>query len=109
MQTASSTVDGISGALGLGFRGSSLIMAAPFWEALISGSQLASPEFAIYLRRAPSMNSRPDNGGGVLTLGGTNTTLFIGDIDFVDIPSTELVKLWLLSLTSKYLCLCSVY
>lgn len=39
--------------------------------------------------------------GGVFTLGGTNSSLFTGDIDFVDIPPVDAAAgVWSLPITS---------
>lgn len=91
----------VSGILGLAFQGIAETKAVPFWQALINDNQLSAPEFGIYLRRAPATNNIQDIPGGVFTLGGTNATLFSGDIDFVNMPSTGSGTFWLLSLTSK--------
>ncbi|KAF5314253.1 hypothetical protein D9619_012012 [Psilocybe cf. subviscida] len=87
----------VSGILGFAFQGLAATKAVPFWQALINTNQLTSPEFSFYLGRAPSGNDVPDIDGGVFTLGGTNETLFSGDVEFVDMPPTE--RNWVLSLT----------
>lgn len=95
----------VSGILGFAFQGLAATKAVPFWQALINTNQLTSPEFSFYLGRAPSGNDVPDIDGGVFTLGGTNETLFSGDVEFVDMPPTE--RNWVLSLTGKLLYLCA--
>ncbi|KAF5327777.1 hypothetical protein D9619_004889 [Psilocybe cf. subviscida] len=88
----------VSGIMGLAFQGIASTKAVPFWQALISSNQLSSPEFAFWLDRAPLTNQQQDISGGVFTLGGTNSSLFTGDIDFVNMPSGP-ETFWLLSLT----------
>ncbi|KAF5328713.1 hypothetical protein D9619_011734 [Psilocybe cf. subviscida] len=90
----------VSGILGLAFQGIAETKAVPFWQALITDKQLTSPEFGFYLRRAPATNRVQDIPGGVFTLGGTNGTLFSGDIDFVNMPATGAGTFWLLSMTA---------
>jgi cathepsin D len=88
----------VSGILGLAFQGIAETKAVPFWQALVNSNQLTSPEFAFWLDRAPVTNRQQDISGGVFTLGGTNSSLFTGDIDFVNMPSGQ-ETFWLLSLT----------
>ncbi|KAH9961535.1 aspartic peptidase domain-containing protein [Russula dissimulans] len=77
-------IDGqLSGIMGLAFQGIAVDQAVPFWQALINQNQLTSPQFCFaftrFLNDASATNEEP---GGVMTLGGTNTTLFQGSIDF---------------------------
>jgi cathepsin D len=88
----------VSGIMGLAFQGIAETNAVPFWQALVNSKQLTSPEFAFWLDRAPLTNRQQDISGGVFTLGGTNSSLFTGDIDFVNMPSGA-ETFWLLSLT----------
>lgn len=92
----------VSGIMGLAFQGIAETKAVPFWQALINSNQLSAPEFAFWLDRAPLTNQQQDISGGVFTLGGTNSSLFTGDIDFVNMPSGQ-ETFWLLSLTGTYL------
>ena len=89
----------ISGLMGLAFQTLASTKAVPFWQAVTD--QLDAPEMSIWLSR----NLNPDNQtsiapGGVFTLGGTNSTLFSGDIEYLNLVSTP--SFWLLTLTSKY-------
>lgn len=97
----SGLLDGdVSGIMGLAFPAIAETKAVPFWQALANGNQLSSPEFGFWLDRAPATNKQQDIAGGTFTLGGTNASLFSGDIDFVNMPSgTE--TFWLLSLASE--------
>jgi len=87
----------VSGLMGLAFQSLASTGAVPFWQALINNNQLSAPEMSFWLSRDPS-NSQVLEPGGVFTLGGTNSTLYTGDIDFVDMPSGE-PSFWLLTLS----------
>lgn len=92
----------LSGIMGLAFPGIAKTTTVPFWQALVNNNQLSSPELSFWLDRAPSTNRQQDISGGVFTLGGTNASLFSGDIDFVNMP-TGTETFWLLSLSSQLL------
>jgi len=47
-------------------------------------------------------NAQAEEAGGVFTLGGTNSTLFTGDIEFLNMPNTT-PSFWLLQLSSKWI------
>ncbi|KAJ7279737.1 aspartic peptidase domain-containing protein [Mycena rebaudengoi] len=70
-----------SGSLGLGFPPKSPTTNASFWRALLAEQQGTSPEFGLWVSR-PSNSS---NKGAVLTLGGTNSSFFTGDVEFLDL------------------------
>ncbi|EDR06999.1 uncharacterized protein LACBIDRAFT_299501 [Laccaria bicolor S238N-H82] len=69
-----------SGLMGLAFPAIVSTKSTPFWQPL--GSQLAKDE----------------EPGGVFTLGGTNLTLFTGEIDFLNMPSGT-PTFWLLTMS----------
>ena len=97
-----------SGIIGLAFQPLAASRSTPFWEALAEGSQLSSPEFSFWLTRvsgtaAANSNANPNNQpGGAFTLGGVNQTLFVGDIDFVDLPSGVTPSFWYLELQCEF-------
>ncbi|KAF8893589.1 aspartic peptidase domain-containing protein [Infundibulicybe gibba] len=103
-QTSQDLVDDpVSGIMGLAFNGISSTHSTPFWQALASGGQLTAPEMAFWLTRFIDDQSAMDNEpGGAFTLGGTNSSLFQGDIDFVNMPTSpqESNTFWLLSMSS---------
>ncbi|EDR12034.1 aspartic peptidase A1 [Laccaria bicolor S238N-H82] len=73
----------VSGIMGLAFSAIAATNSTPFWQAL--GSQLAAPEMAFYLTRfQDDVNAKDEEPGGVFTLGGTNSTLYTGDIEFLN-------------------------
>ena len=70
----------LAGIMGLAFQGTD---AVPFWQALINENSLTNPEFSFFLTRfIDDPNAQIEEPGGVFTLGGTNATLFQGNIDF---------------------------
>ncbi|KAJ6551178.1 aspartic peptidase domain-containing protein [Mycena capillaripes] len=84
----------VSGLMGLGFQALAETQAAPFWQALATNNQLSAAEMAFQLTRSTSQADEP---GGTFTLGGTNSSLFTGDIEFHDLVGTP--SFWLLSLS----------
>jgi len=85
--------------MGLAFQSLASTGAPPFWQAIISNNQLDAPEMSFWLGRNPSPANQtslaPD---GIFTLGGTNSTLFSGDIEYLNLVSTP--SFWLLTLSS---------
>lgn len=89
----------VSGLIGLAFQPIAQSQASPFWETLANGNQFSSPEMAFWLTRFDNVADATQNEpGGAFTLGGTNSSLFTGDIDFVNIPSDVTPSFWLLPL-----------
>ncbi|KAL9711468.1 hypothetical protein Ac2012v2_004539 [Leucoagaricus gongylophorus] len=89
----------LSGIMGLAFKAIASTGATPFWEALSNGGQLQTKEMSFWLNRLSDDGSAPDVAfGGIFTLGGTNTSLFSGDVEFINLPGSE-PSFWLLSLT----------
>jgi cathepsin D len=89
--------------MGLGFQTIASTQAVPWWQALLNSNQLSSPLFSFWITR---FNNDPSaqavEPGGVLTMGGTNSSLYTGDIDFVNMPAGSTPSFWLLSLTSAF-------
>lgn len=81
---SSGLVDGeLNGIMGLAFQGIANSQAVPFWQALVNNNQLTNPELSFYITRfVNNQNAKTEEPGGVLTIGGTNSTLFQGNIDF---------------------------
>ncbi|KZV73515.1 acid protease [Peniophora sp. CONT] len=84
------------GILGLGFQRNAETGATPLWQALVNAGELSSPEMSFFLTRfldiATITESDP---GGTFTLGGTNSSLFKGDIEFNVFPNGTQPGLWL--------------
>ncbi|KAF9449184.1 acid protease [Macrolepiota fuliginosa MF-IS2] len=90
----------LSGIMGLAFDTIASTQSTPFWQALSDGGQLTNKEMAFWLNRLKDDQGATDAAfGGVFTLGGTNSSLFSGDIDFVNMPGTQR-SFWLLTTTA---------
>jgi cathepsin D len=91
-----------SGLMGLGFQTIASTQAVPFWQELLNNNKFSAPEMSIWLNRfnnVPSATPEEQN-GGAFTLGGTNSSLFTGDIEFLDMPSGTTPSFWLLSMSA---------
>lgn len=90
----------VSGLMGLAFQALASTEATPFWQALSNNKLLDTLEMSFWLARDLNPVSETSLApGGVFTLGGTNSSLFSGDIEFLNLASTP--SFWLLPLTSK--------
>ena len=105
-QTSDGLLDApVSGIMGLGFQTIASTNAVPWWQALLNANDFSSPMFAFWITRFGDVpNASAEEPGGVLTLGGTNSSLFQGSIDYVDMPSGATPSFWLLSLTRALHC-----
>ncbi|KAG1725280.1 aspartic peptidase domain-containing protein [Suillus paluster] len=98
-QTTSGLIDGsLSGIMGLGFASISALGTTPFWQALYNSSQLSEPLFSFYLERYIDQSAVDTAPGGTLTLGGTDSTLYQGSIEYLSLTGPE--SYWLLDVTS---------
>jgi len=90
-----------SGLMGLAFSALTATKSTPFWQSLTSSSLLSSPEFAFQLTRERG-NALATNTeyGGIFTLGGTNSSLYSGSIEFLNMPNNADPTFWLLNLAS---------
>ena len=69
--------------MGLAFQGIAQTAALPFWQILIGDNLLTNPQFSFFITRfANNPSAQEEEPGGVLTLGGTNPSLYQGGIDF---------------------------
>lgn len=81
--------------MGLAFDTLASLDATPFWQALSEQNELSSPVFSFYLERQINQAESDTAPGGTFTLGGTNTSLYTGNIDFIDMPSGTTPSYWL--------------
>ncbi|KAJ3904047.1 aspartic peptidase domain-containing protein [Lentinula edodes] len=102
-ELTSGLLDGpVSGIMGLGFEAIASTDSTPFWQALVNAGDLSSPEMSFWLARESSSSSTTtvdgdtEVPGGVFTLGGTNTSLFSGNVEFLDTQGTP--SFWLLNM-----------
>lgn len=88
--------------MGLAFVGISSTQTTPFWQGLISASQLEQPLMAFWLTRFRGANNvKEEEPGGAFTLGGTNSSLFQGDIEFINMAGPSTPTFWLLSVSGN--------
>lgn len=101
-QLSSGLLDGdASGIIGLAFSALAATGSTPLWQTLLNANQLASPEMAFWLtREIDNPNAQEDEFGGQFTLGGTNSSLFTGDIEFLPlVGSSSRQTFWLLTMS----------
>ncbi|KAJ7128483.1 acid protease [Mycena epipterygia] len=92
--------DSVSGLLGLAWQPLSSSGATPFWETLASGGSWDSPVMAFQLTRFLNQSKSQDiEAGGSFTMGFVNSTLYTGDIDYIDMP-TSTNTYWILPITA---------
>jgi cathepsin D len=86
-----------SGLMGLGFQQLARTGANPFWQQILNNGQLSSQEFSFQLARDQGGSSiiSNTNAGGQFILGGRNSTLFQGDVEFQNMPRGAQQGFWL--------------
>ncbi|KAJ7606122.1 aspartic peptidase A1 [Mycena polygramma] len=90
----------VSGLLGLAWQSIASSGATPFWETLASGNSWDSPVMAFQLTRFVNQsNSQTLEAGGSFTMGFVNSTLYTGDIEYIDMP-TSTNSYWILPVTA---------
>ena len=73
-------------------------------QQLATGGQLAAPEMSFWLtRQITNRNAPEDAPGGVFTLGGTNSSLFTGNIEFLNMPAATQPTFWLLQMSGMWM------
>ncbi|KAG6846654.1 hypothetical protein H0H93_012601, partial [Arthromyces matolae] len=90
----------VSGILGLAWSTIAETQANPLWQTLANSNQFDTPEMSFYMTRFINDPSASDyEPGGVFTLGGTNTSLYTGDIEFLNMP-VQTPSYWLLQMNT---------
>ncbi|KAF7308806.1 Aspartic peptidase A1 [Mycena kentingensis (nom. inval.)] len=91
--------DPVSGLLGLAFQRIASSGATPFWETLASGGSWDSALMAFHLTRFLNQ-SRASNEefGGSFTMGFVNESLYTGEIEYIDMPTSN--SYWILPITA---------
>ncbi|KAJ7320977.1 aspartic peptidase domain-containing protein [Mycena albidolilacea] len=87
-----------SGSLGMAFVGVSQTSTDPFFQILLGGEQPTAPEFGLWLTRAPVAQQMTESPGGTFTLGGTNSSLYSGQIEFLNLTGAALTY-WMLNIS----------
>ncbi|OAX43168.1 acid protease [Rhizopogon vinicolor AM-OR11-026] len=91
----------MSGLLGLAWSSLAKSQQTPFWQTLAASNAWDSPLFAVQLTRySNASNAKTPEPGGVLNMGTcyTNSSLYTGSIEYIDIPGTP--SYWYLPLDS---------
>jgi hypothetical protein len=89
----------VSGLLGLGWQTIASSRAMPFWQQLVSSGAWDQPLMAFQLTRFVNQSrSRDLEPGGSFTMGFVNTSLYTGDIEYVNIPGGR-GTYWILPMT----------
>ncbi|KAF5328166.1 hypothetical protein D9619_013433 [Psilocybe cf. subviscida] len=89
----------VSGLLGLGFQTIASSGAEPFWETLVSNGAWDEPLMAFQLTRYLNVSSvQTEEPGGSFTMGFTNSSLYTGNIDYVNMPVQG--SYWILPMSS---------
>lgn len=89
--------------MGLGFQTLSALNTTPFWQSLDNQNMLSTPVFGFYLERYVNQNQQISTApGGTFTLGGTNTSLYTGSVEFIDMPSGTTPSYWLQQVQSRH-------
>jgi cathepsin D len=92
---------GRTGIMGLAFESLAVSRSTPFWQSLVNGNQLSSPEMSFFITRFPNaVSSSQVVSGGTFTLGGTNTSFYNGDIEFQDLVTPgQIQSYWLINVS----------
>ncbi|KAG2364170.1 aspartic peptidase domain-containing protein [Suillus spraguei] len=89
----------VSGLLGLAWESLASSGQMPLWQDLASSNTWDSALFAFQLTRYKNDTTAQElEPGGVLTMGYTNSSLYTGSIDYIDIPGTP--SYWYIPLTT---------
>jgi hypothetical protein len=89
----------VSGLLGLAFQTISSSRAQPLWQILVSSGAWDSPLMAFQLTRYLNDSGvQTEEPGGSFSMGFTNSSLYTGDIDYVNMPVQG--SYWILPLSS---------
>ncbi|KAF8872837.1 aspartic peptidase A1 [Gymnopilus junonius] len=87
----------VSGLLGLGFQSIASSNAMPLWQTLATSGAWDAPLMAFQLTRyLNNTSASKEEPGGSFTMGFTNSSLYTGDIDYVDMPTQG--SYWILSM-----------
>lgn len=90
----------VSGLMGLAWQSISSSGAEPFWQTLASSGAWDEPVMTFQITRFNNISQvRALEPGGTFTMGALNSSLYTGDIDYVDLPS-DAVTYWTLPLTT---------
>ncbi|EJD35271.1 acid protease [Auricularia subglabra TFB-10046 SS5] len=88
-------VNNVSGLMGLGFTSIATTKSTPFWLTLVQQGAWAQPVMGFYMTRWLNQpNAQAVEFGGLFTMGGTNTSIYTGDVDFITLPAGTQGGFW---------------
>jgi len=88
--------------MGLAWQSIASSGAEPLWQALASSGAWDEPVMTFQITRFTNISQvRTLEPGGTFTMGTLNSSLYTGDIDYVNLPS-DAVTYWTLPLTCTY-------
>ncbi|KAK7063496.1 aspartic peptidase domain-containing protein [Favolaschia claudopus] len=87
----------VSSFFGLGFPSASFNNLPSLWRSLLSSNPVDAPEMGIWLPRMQNTSTSKAPTQGVFTIGGTNSSLYTGPIEFLNSTSTSA---WALNITT---------
>lgn len=92
----------VSGLIGLAWPALSASSSTPFVNALVSANKLSSPMMSFFLSRyVDDPTASATEPGGFFTLGGTNSSLFTGNIEYHNIQQIQGTNAyWTLAMSS---------
>ena len=92
----------VSGLMGLAWQSIASSGAEPFWQTLASSGAWDEPVMTFQITRFSNISQvRTLEPGGTFTMGKVNSSLYTGDIDYVDLPD-DAVTYWTLPVTCKH-------
>ncbi|CAE6356758.1 unnamed protein product [Rhizoctonia solani] len=89
-QTSGVLLNGKSAGLyGLAFQRLSNTESVPFWEALVTSGKWSQPLMSFWMTRFTNTSTlRDEEYGGEFRMGGLNASLYTGEIEYIDMPSS---------------------
>ncbi|CCO31341.1 Aspartic protease [Rhizoctonia solani AG-1 IB] len=89
-QTSGVLLNGNSAGLyGLAFQRLSNTESIPFWEALVTSGRWSQPLMSFWMTRFTNVSTlRDEEYGGEFRMGGLNASLYTGEIEYNEMPST---------------------
>jgi len=104
-QPSGNLLDGSkAGIMGLAFDIIANTGATPFWQTLATSNPFPTPEMSFWFTRLlGNQTAQEEEFGGIFTLGGQNTTLYTGDVEFLPlVTDAGRNTYWLLNVSGMY-------
>ncbi|CUA66620.1 Cathepsin D [Rhizoctonia solani] len=89
-QTSGVLLNGNSaGLLGLAFQRLSNTQSVPLWETLVTSGRWSQPVMSFWMTRFTNVSAvRREEYGGEFRMGGLNASLYTGEIEYINMPSS---------------------